>query len=63
MKVFHRWLSGAGKVLRRIIGAPDYETYLAHMGRRHPEQPTLSYAEFARASMVDRYNRPGSRCC
>jgi uncharacterized short protein YbdD (DUF466 family) len=53
----------AGVVLRRIIGAPDYERYLAHVSRRHPDTTPLSREEFARDTLARRYDRPGSRCC
>jgi len=50
-------------VLRRIIGAPDYERYLAHVARRHPDVVPLSREAFARDALSRRYDRPGSRCC
>jgi uncharacterized short protein YbdD (DUF466 family) len=50
-------------VIRRIIGAPDYDTYLAHMTSHHPEQTPLSKRDFENERLVDRYSRPGSRCC
>ena len=56
-------LAAAARIARTIIGAPDYERYLAHMRRRHPGSPPLARDEFARARMNDRYNRPGARCC
>ena len=58
-----RWVAAAARVVRAIVGAPDYERYLAHMRRRHPDQRALTRDAFARARMDDRYNRPGSRCC
>jgi uncharacterized short protein YbdD (DUF466 family) len=53
----------AASVLRRVIGAPDYERYLAHAARCHPDAPVLSRDEFARDALARRYDRPGSRCC
>ena len=50
-------------ILHRIIGAPDYDGYVAHVSRCHPEQPLLSRDEFVRQRLEDRYSRPGSRCC
>jgi uncharacterized short protein YbdD (DUF466 family) len=52
-----------GSLLRRIIGAPDYECYLAHVTSRHPEVTPLSREAFARDALARRYDRPGSRCC
>jgi len=51
------------RVIRRMIGAPDYESYVKHMTRTHPEQARLSADEFAADALARRYNRPGSRCC
>lgn len=58
----HR-LAAAARVLRRIVGAPDYDAYLAHHARCQPHEPPLSQAEFVRRRQEDRYSRPGSRCC
>jgi uncharacterized short protein YbdD (DUF466 family) len=52
-----------GVVIRRIIGAPDYERYLAHVAHRHPSDAPLSREDFARDALARRYDRPGSRCC
>jgi uncharacterized short protein YbdD (DUF466 family) len=56
-------LARVTRVLRTVIGAPDYERYLAHVQTRHPTTTPLTRAEFERQRMDDRYNRPGSRCC
>ena len=53
----------AASVLRRVIGAPDYERYLAHVSRRHPDATPLSREAFARDALSRRYDRPGSRGC
>jgi uncharacterized short protein YbdD (DUF466 family) len=50
-------------VVRRIIGVPDYDRYLAHVREHHPDVAPMSRAEFERVRMNDRYTRPGSRCC
>ena len=50
-------------VLRRIIGAPDYEGYLAHIRSCHPNTIPLSRDAFAREALARRYDQPGSRCC
>ena len=49
--------------VRRIIGAPDYERYLAHVSSRHPDVQPLTREAFARDALSRRYDRPGSRCC
>ena len=58
-----RWLTQAAQVVRRVIGAPDYERYLAHMRDRHPDCTPLSREQFIAASLSARYDRPGNRCC
>jgi uncharacterized short protein YbdD (DUF466 family) len=50
-------------VLRRIIGVPDYDRYVAHMQAHHPGCAVLPRDEFMRERMADRYSRPGNRCC
>jgi uncharacterized short protein YbdD (DUF466 family) len=51
------------RVVRRVIGAPDYDRYLAHLCARHPGVAPMTRDEFARDTLARRYNRPGSRCC
>lgn len=53
----------AAKVLRRIIGVPDYDTYVAHVQAHHPETTPVCRAEFERQRITDKYSRPGGRCC
>ncbi|HTJ24347.1 MAG TPA: YbdD/YjiX family protein [Gemmatimonadaceae bacterium] len=50
-------------VVRRIIGVPDYDRYLAHARRCHSDRPVMTRDEFMRQRLVDRYSRPGARCC
>jgi uncharacterized short protein YbdD (DUF466 family) len=50
-------------VIRRIIGVPDYDRYVAHVQAHHPGAEPMSRAEFIRQRQVDRYSKPGSRCC
>ena len=56
-------LARALAVLRRIIGVPDYDVYVAHMRAHHPACDILSRDDFLRERMADKYSRPGSRCC
>ncbi|MGH7619104.1 MAG: YbdD/YjiX family protein [Gemmatimonadaceae bacterium] len=53
----------AACVVRRIIGVPDYERYVAHVRAHHPGTEPLSEKEFIQQRLTDRYSRPGSRCC
>jgi len=50
-------------VVRRIVGAPDYELYLRHMSEHHPGCAPLTAQEFRDERLAARYSRPGSRCC
>ncbi len=56
-------LARTAAILRRIIGAPDYERYLDHMRCAHPGAVPLSRDEFARDALARRYDKPGGRCC
>ena len=56
-------LSGIARVLRAVLGAPDYERYLEHTKVAHPEREPMSCDQFMRDRMNDRYNKPGNRCC
>lgn len=71
MSALGQWLSHqepgafrrALRVLRTIIGEPDYERYVAHMRAHHPKCAVASHDEFMRQRMESRYMKPGSRCC
>ena len=52
-----------GKVVRTIIGAPDYERYVDHVQKCHPGRTPMTRDEFAKSRMEARYNQPGNRCC
>ena len=51
------------RLLHAILGAPDYERYLAHERACHPDHVPLSRDEFVRERLTARYERPGARCC
>ena len=63
MRALVGFVHRAASVMRRVIGAPDYERYVEHVARRHPGCRPLSRDEFARDALARRYDRPGSRCC
>lgn len=50
-------------LLRRIIGAPDYAAYCAHVRATHPGREPLSEREFLAERLEARYSKPGARCC
>lgn len=51
------------KVVRTIIGAPDYDRYVTHVRECHPERQPMTRDEFAKSRLEARYNQPGNRCC
>lgn len=48
---------------RLIVGVPDYDLYLSHMRRTHPDTPPLSREAFFANRLEARYGRGASRCC
>ena len=58
-----RWWERAAATLRRIIGAPDYAVYVAHVKACHPDRAPLSEKEFMTERLKSRYETPGNRCC
>jgi uncharacterized short protein YbdD (DUF466 family) len=57
------WFRRAARVVRTVVGAPDYDGYVAHMRDHHPECEPASRDEFMRQRLESRYSRPGARCC
>jgi uncharacterized short protein YbdD (DUF466 family) len=53
----------AAYVIRRVIGVPDYDRYVAHVHAHHPGTAPMERDEFTRQRLVDRYSKPGARCC
>ena len=51
------------RIIKQIIGVPDYERYIAHQRATHPGCDVLSREAFMRERLEARYNRPGSKCC
>jgi uncharacterized short protein YbdD (DUF466 family) len=56
-------LAAVARVIKQIIGVPDYERYVAHLRVAHPECEPLPRDAFMRERLEARYNRPGSKCC
>jgi uncharacterized short protein YbdD (DUF466 family) len=52
-----------GSLLRRIAGMPDYEAYLEHLRRCHPERAVLNQREFYDDYVRSRYEDGPTRCC
>ena len=58
-----RWMSAASALLRRVIGAPDYDGYCRHVAAAHPGREPLPEREFLEERLKARYSTPGNRCC
>ena len=56
-------LGDLAQVVRRVIGVPDYDVYLAHQNACHPDVEPITREAFAKDALARRYERPGSRCC
>lgn len=60
---FMRCLCDGGRLM---VGVPNYEVYVEHMGRRHPDRAPMNPAEFTRNRQSARFGeggRGGFRCC
>lgn len=55
-----RWLVRSARL---AVGVPDYDAYVAHQRRAHPDREPMSREAFARERMDARYGRGRSRCC
>ncbi|MGE0552610.1 MAG: CstA-like transporter-associated (seleno)protein [Gemmatimonadales bacterium] len=49
--------------LRRILGMPDYQRYVAELRREDPDREVPSEAEHFEAYLAARYGQPPIRCC
>ncbi len=57
-------LSAFGRAVELIVGLPDYETYIAHLAKAHPDQAPLSRDAFFRERQAARFGSGGGlRCC
>jgi uncharacterized short protein YbdD (DUF466 family) len=56
-------LARLASVLRRVIGAPDYERYVKHVQLAHPGTAPVSYEQFVQDAMARRYGKGAGRCC
>ena len=55
----------AVRTARLMVGIPDYDTYVEHRKRTHPDEPIMSYEEIFRDRQEARYavGRGGFRGC
>ena len=52
-----------GQSMRLMVGLPEYDTYLAHMEREHPDKTVMTYEEFFRERQEARYGSGRSGGC
>lgn len=59
------WLRCLCDTARLMVGQPNYEVYLEHAQRQHPDQPPMTRAEFFRNREAARFGGTtrGFRCC
>ncbi len=59
-----RLLRSAARVVRQVVGAPDYRRYLEHQAARHPGCAPLSEREYYAEFVSRRFGSAGpTRCC
>jgi len=58
-----RMLRRISSAVRAVAGMPDYEAYVAHLGRCHPERPVPSERLFYDEFVERRYGDGPTRCC
>jgi uncharacterized short protein YbdD (DUF466 family) len=51
------------RTARLVVGVPDYDGYLAHMRRSHPDTSPMTREAFFANRLEARYGRGASRCC
>lgn len=54
------WLAS---VLRRVSGMPDYQGYVEHIRRSHPDMAPLTEREYYAEYLRTRYSDGPTRCC
>ncbi|MTC22882.1 MULTISPECIES: YbdD/YjiX family protein [unclassified Providencia] len=55
-----------GQAAKMMVGVPDYDNYVAHMQRTHPDQTPMTYEEFFKERQDARYGSKGKggfKCC
>ena len=54
---------GVVQTARLIVGVPDYDLYVAHMRRTHPDLAPMTREAFFADRLQARYGRGANRCC
>ncbi|MGI9042642.1 MAG: YbdD/YjiX family protein [Gemmatimonadaceae bacterium] len=56
-------VNSIARLLRAVLGAPDYDRYLSHTLAAHPGRMPMTRDQFFCERLENRYSKPGSRCC
>ncbi len=59
----HPAVRRALRVVRLIVGAPDYQGYLEHCATSHPDRSPLSAREYYTEFINRRFSGGATRCC
>ena len=51
------------RLLNVMIGVGDYDAYLSHMQKNHPDQPAMDRPSFVTARQNARFGIGSMRCC
>jgi uncharacterized short protein YbdD (DUF466 family) len=64
MESLRRFYKYFRQTARLMVGLPDYDNYVAHMQKSHPDQPVMTYEQFFCERQQARY-ASGKRtgCC
>lgn len=57
------WFGRVADTARLMCGVPDYDTYVAHMKNKHPDQEALSYEAFFENRMNARFGASSTKAC
>ena len=57
------WFRHWSAVFRRVVGMPDYQAYVAHLQKKHPDCAVPSEREFFDQYVTARYSGGPTRCC
>ncbi|QQZ08922.1 YbdD/YjiX family protein [Heyndrickxia vini] len=50
--------------IKTIFGLPNYQNYVAHQTRKHPNEPIMSEKEYYMYALKERYESGKvNRCC
>jgi uncharacterized short protein YbdD (DUF466 family) len=62
-RTFKHAARGFYQYLREVSGETQYDRYVEHRRREHPDDPVMSRRDFERWRMDDRDANPRARCC